>query len=106
MEKIIIKNEIFRLSKETEIRWKDIKHIEFQDNDVIMCYSDDEGDSFWANIWREELETDEQFEKRKKSYEKIREASRKKRYETYLILKEEFENLENEEDPSSPTEGK
>ncbi len=91
MEKQLVTKEIFWLHKETEIRWKDIKHIEFQDDDIIRCY-DDENDSFYANVLRKELETDEQFEVRKKQIEVMKELSKERRYQQYLKLKEEFDN--------------
>jgi len=91
MEKQLVTKNIFWLHKDTEIRWKDIKHIEFQDDDIIRCY-DDEDDSYYANILRKELETDEQFEERKKTLEKIKEMSKEKRYQQYLELKKEFGN--------------
>ncbi len=91
MEKQLVTKEIFWLHKETEIRWKDIKHIEFQDDDIIRCY-DDENDSFYANVLRKELETDEQFEVRMKQNEVMKELSKERRYQQYLKLKEEFNN--------------
>jgi len=91
MEKQLVTKDIFWLRKETEIRWKDIKHIEFQDDDIIRCY-DDEDDSFYANVLRKELETDEQFEVRKKQIEVMKELSKERRYQQYLKLKEEFNN--------------
>ena len=91
MEKQLVTKDIFWLRKETEIRWKDIKHIEFQDDDIIRCY-DDENDSFYANVLRQQLETDEEFEERKKTYETMKELSKERRYQQYLKLKEEFKN--------------
>ena len=92
MEKQFVTNDIFWMHKETEIRWKDIKHIEFQDDDIIRCYPDNEDDSFYANVLRKELETDEQFEVRKKQIEVMKELSKERRYQQYLKLKEEFGN--------------
>lgn len=91
MEKQLVTKDIFWLHKETEIRWKDIKHIEFQDDDIIRCY-DDNDDSFYANVLRQQLETDEEFEERKRVLEKIRETSKERRHQQYLKLKEEFGN--------------
>jgi len=90
MEKKIIQKTIFWMTKEKVITWKDIKHIEFQDNDEIGIQENDDG-SFYACVLRHELETDEEFEERKKILAKMREISRERRYQKYLSLKEEFE---------------
>jgi predicted nucleotidyltransferase len=44
-----------------------------------------------VEVWRNREETDAEFEKRKLSVEKMKEQSRKWRYEEYLKLKKEFE---------------
>ena len=93
MEKQIVTHQIFFLKKDTDICWSDIKHIEFQDDDIIKCYADFDEDEylFYVQITRKELETDEEFEKRKQTLEIIRNKSKEKRYQQYLKLKEEFE---------------
>ena len=92
MEKKIISKEIFWMCSENQIRWKDIKHIDFQDDDIIQCCHNEDDDLFYASVSRYELETDEQFEERKRTYEKMREISKENRYQQYLKLKEEFDN--------------
>jgi hypothetical protein len=92
MEKQIIKNEIFWVVNDNPIRWKDIKHIDFQDDDIVQCCHNEDDDLFYASILRYELETDEQFEQRKKTYETMKELSKERRYQQYLKLKEEFDN--------------
>ena len=92
MEKQKVKNEIFWMHSDNHIRWKDVKHIDFQDDDIIQCCHNEDDDLFYASVSRYELETDEQFEERKKTYEKMREISKEKRYQQYLKLKEEFKN--------------
>ena len=94
MEKQIVTHQIFWLMKKTDICWSDIKHIEFQDDDIIKCYADFDEDEylFYVQITRKELETDEEFEKRKQTLEIIRDKSKEKRYQQYLKLKEEFDN--------------
>jgi hypothetical protein len=92
MEKKIISNEIFWMCSENQIRWKDIKHIDFQDDDIIQCCHNEDDDLFYVSVSRYELETDEQFEERKRTYEKMREISKENRYQQYLKLKEEFDN--------------
>jgi hypothetical protein len=90
MEKKIVNREIFRKVKYTPFTWKDIKHIEFQDDDEIGIEEDDDG-SFYACVFRKELETDKEFEERKQTIETMKEISKKQRYQQYLKLKEEFE---------------
>ncbi len=92
MEKQIVKNEIFWMSNDNHIRWKDIKHIDFQDEDIIQCSDDENDDHFYVSVLRYELETDEQFEVRKKQIEVMKELSKERRYQQYLKLKEEFNN--------------
>ena len=91
MEKQLVQKQLLWMRKDTPINWKDIKHIEFQDDDIIQCFEDNYNDSWFASIVRQQLETDEEFEERKKTLEKMRESSRERRYEKYLKLKEEFE---------------
>jgi hypothetical protein len=45
-----------------------------------------------AEVIRMVEETDEQFERRIKDIERDKEWAKKRRYESYLKLKEEFEN--------------
>jgi hypothetical protein len=92
MEKEIMQKQLLWMEKDTPITWKDIKHIKFQDDDVIQCFENGYNGSWFAYIVRQQLETDEEFEERKKTLEKMRESSREKRYQKYLKLKEEFEN--------------
>jgi len=43
-------------------------------------------------IYREREETDKEYEKRLSKEQKLSEELKKRRYETYLKLKKEFEN--------------
>lgn len=98
MEKIKIKKEVFWSQKNEHYTWKDIKHIEFEDDDIVQVqyvdpyYTENESHDgyFICEIIRMVEETDEQFEKRMKSKERMLEDSKKRRYESYLKLKEEF----------------
>lgn len=83
-----------------EPKWKDIKDIQFQDSDIIFI-GYDEGlvsenesyDAHWfCSVERFRDETDEEMRKRIHEAEKFTERMKKKRYENYLKLKEEFEN--------------
>ena len=55
-------------------------------------YYDEDEYLFYVQITRKELETDEEFEKRKQTLEIMKEKSKEKRYQQYLKLKEEFNN--------------
>lgn len=63
------------------------KHEAYYESD---CSNDAET---YLYIYRLELETDEEFEKRKKKVEKMAVESKERRYEQYLKLKKEFENI-------------
>jgi molecular chaperone GrpE (heat shock protein) len=96
-EKTLINKEIFWKHQDNQPTWKDIKHIEFQDNDKIaITYDEGDEDSsnegWYISVERWEEETDEQFAKRLQNIEKDKERSKKMRYESYLRLKAEFEN--------------
>ena len=99
MEKIKVKKLIFWCQKDTEFTWKDLKHIEFEDDDMIEVqyvepyYSENEShDGYYrCQVTRMVEETDEEFEARINMFKKMAEESKKKRYENYLKLKEEFE---------------
>jgi hypothetical protein len=90
MEKKLVDRVIFRMVKDSAFTWKDIKHIEFHDDDEIGIEEDDDG-SFYAEVFRKELETDEEFEERKQSAESMRILFKQRRHQQYLKLKEEFE---------------
>lgn len=87
------------------IKWKDIKHIEFQDEDEFyMCreegfYSENNSwDPYmYGRIIRQRPETDEEYEERMESLKFESEQRKKSRYESYLRLKEEFEPKEKNE---------
>jgi hypothetical protein len=99
MERKLIKKDIIHRHKDKPIRWKDIKDIQFEDEDEIkVAY--DEGFYSENNSWdpyhyvivtREILETDEEMVKRVAKESKQKEEMRNRRYEQYLKLKKEFE---------------
>lgn len=95
-EKTLIKQDIFWEQYNNQPTWKDIKHIEFQDDDKIVIdyedYGDDSNSCGWIiSVERWVEETDEQFEKRLKRIKDQKEGMKKMRYESYLKLKSEFE---------------
>lgn len=71
--------------------WKDIKHIDFQDDDIIFTSYEEEYDSYYVSIVRWVDETDEEYKKRLENNEKRKEDARAFRYKSYLALKKEFE---------------
>jgi hypothetical protein len=99
-QKKLIDVDIFHKTKDDQFTWKDLKDIDFQDDDVIHVqweegyYSENNSyDAHWsATVTRKVLETDEQFAKRIKREEIDATAMRNRRYENYLKLKAEFEN--------------
>lgn len=94
MERKTIKKQIdHRYVGKKQPRWKDLKHSEYQDDDLIHIGYDDNYDGGWfVSIERERLETDEEYNERMERHERFLEDSKKRRYENYLKLKEEFEN--------------
>jgi hypothetical protein len=91
MERRIVRQQIDeRYVDEKQPRWKDLKHSEYQDDDLIhIGYDDDDG--WFILIERERLENDEEYNNRMEDNKKFLEHSKKQRYERYLKLKEEFE---------------
>ena len=98
-----VEKQIFWKQKDQPFTWKDIKHLEFEDDDQItLCwvepyYSENESwdGHFHAEVIRFVEETDEQYEKRVKRLEEDRKRLRENRYQNYLRLKKEFENENN-----------
>ena len=89
-----------------ELRWKDIKHLELQDDDIIRAgwcepyYSENNSwdGHFYVEIKRPTLETDEQYNKRIK-YENFQKKQMEDRqYQNYLRLKKKYEGKELNED--------
>lgn len=94
---------VFQRVKDDPFRWKDIKYIKFEDDDIIRIeyvepyYSDNNSwdGHFIAEVIREIEETDEEFEKRMHNIERDERWRKESRYKSYLKLKEEFENEHN-----------
>jgi hypothetical protein len=91
---------VFRKQNDHEpIKFGEI-NIELQPNDVILAghdegfYSEDNSwdAHYFLEVHRDRLETDEEYEKRINHEKFMREDMKKRRYETYLRLKKEFEN--------------
>jgi hypothetical protein len=98
--KIKVEKQIFKHNINRPITWSDIKHLELEDDDIIYSYwvepyySDNESyDGHWdGSIIRMVEETDEQFSKRQADIEMDKKWAKERRYQSYLRLKEEFDN--------------
>lgn len=98
-EKTLVKKEVFWEKRDNQPTWKDIKHIEFQDDDKIVIayedYDDDSNSDGWIiSVERWVEETEEQFKKRLIDIEAEKKRMKNMRYKSYLKLKAEFENDE------------
>jgi len=104
-DKILVKRKLcykYWPEERYEIRFKDIAESlneDLQPDDIIDIENDpgyySENNS-WdpctrLTIYREELETDEEYNERESEWNKILEDGKKRRYESYLKLKQEFE---------------
>lgn len=99
MEKRYNKKNVFSKRSDSLILWKDVKHFEFQDDDVIAAgweerESHEDASFCHFIVTREVLETDEDYERRIKRSEIWNQEKKDEKYKLYLKLKSEFENLE------------
>lgn len=91
---------IFYTSMDEYPTWKNIKDIQFEDDDRIRVsyeepyhYENESSDGGWViEVEREIEETDEEYEKRMEVKRWTDVILKKQRYENYLRLKKEFEN--------------
>jgi hypothetical protein len=100
-KKIMVSETILQKNKNENdpITWKDIKHIEFQDDDIITAsyqegfYSDNNSyDPFIIlDITRMRLETDDEYIKRQEQIKIEYKFNKERRYQNFLKLKKEFE---------------
>lgn len=101
--KKLLKKEIFSESFKGEhynVRFDDLPK-DIQDNDIIEIRreSDYHSENYSYDAYtelvviREVEETDEQYQKRMKEDNEFKEELKKRRYEQYLKLKKEFENV-------------
>ena len=99
LQKIFIRKEIYHKQSNYPFTWKDIKDFQFEDDDELDIGYDEgfysENNSwdphYYVIIYRDIIETDEQFERRINQAKEAKERNRKDRYERYLKLKAEFE---------------
>ncbi len=106
-----INTTILDLQLDTPPKWSDIKHIKFEDDDVIQAgwvepyYSENNSyEGFYhVMVQRRVLESDEVYNERLISNARLANELQAKRYETFKRLKEEFEpDPVREPDPVAP----
>lgn len=83
----------------SQLRWKDIKHLELKDDDLILSTWEDGYEAGEEGHWHAEItrmveETDEQFNNRQADLAIQAKWAKEQRLKTYLKLKEEFEDGE------------
>jgi hypothetical protein len=71
--------------------WKDIKHIEFKDDDMIQMNWNEDDDCYCICVKRWIEETDEEWQERLEDMKQSEESSKQRRLQNYLRLKAEFE---------------
>lgn len=99
MKRETVQYNIFYEVKSKQFTWKDLKSVQFQDDDIIDITYDEgyysENDSwdpyFIATVVRTRPETDEEMDRRIKKNEETQKELKERRRETYLKLKKEFE---------------
>jgi len=102
MNKQIISEEIFTKMYDGERRYFKVSDLpaDILQTDCIQFWIEEgyysENESYDSrthlSVLRDRIETDEEFEKRKKFWADKKEEGRKNRYEQYLKLKKEFED--------------
>ena len=73
--------------------WKHIKHIEFQDDDMIQMNYDDRDDCYCVSVVRWIEETDEEWQERLADMKESEDRVKENRRQRYLRLKKEFEAI-------------
>jgi uncharacterized protein YydD (DUF2326 family) len=96
-KKIKVEKQIHLGKSDGPMLWKDIKHLQLEDDDEIRSEWVDDDNFDYHGYWHNEItrmveETDEQFEKRQADNERMSRWAREQRYESYLKLKKEFED--------------
>jgi len=102
-KKIMVANNIYyEVKYDNAFMWKDIKHIQFEDNDILEISFEEgymEENNVWmdnghylAKITRMVEETDKQFKKRVDRNIRDNAWAKDRRRANYLSLKKEFKN--------------
>jgi hypothetical protein len=92
MEKKLIRKTVFvKYFNKQQPKWKDVKDaFELQDEHLVRL-NYDEDDEWLFEVEAEELESDEQYNKRLERNQRWIEKEKERKYELFLKLKEEFE---------------
>jgi hypothetical protein len=100
-KKILVEKQIFHeINYKKPYTWKDIKDIDFHDDDEIRIeyvdryYSENESwdGHYSCTVTRMVEETDEQYERRQERIKWDKKWSRERSFESYLFFKKKFEN--------------
>jgi hypothetical protein len=101
----IVEQRVVYFVKHKPIRWKDVKHIKFQDDDIVnIGYvepwengpDNSGGDHYEVRIIRQRPESDYELQIRLEKEKNTKDYNKRMRFEQYLRLKAEFENAEKE----------
>ena len=97
-EKITYKKNVFFKEGYTDtdlvITIKELKDAGILEDEVLIFSNS--GDQLYLEVFRDRLETDEEYKKRMLQAEKLNHISRQRRFKEYLELKKEFEGTEEE----------
>ena len=97
-EKITYKKNVFFKEGYTDtdlvITIKELKDAGILEDEVLIFSNS--GDQLYLEVFRERLETDEEYTQRMLKVEKLNHISRQRRFKEYLELKKEFEGTEEE----------
>lgn len=97
-EKITYKKNVFFKEGYTDtdlvITIKELKDAGILEDEVLIFSNS--GDKLYLEVFRDRLETDEEYTQRMLKVEKLTQISRQRRFKEYLELKKEFEGTEEE----------
>jgi len=100
-DKITIEKNIFtKIRYDRTFQWQDIKHLDFEDEDVLRIefnegwHEENNGMDahFVCSVTRKVEETDEEFAERQRQIKRDDDWAKERRFQSYLKLKNEFEN--------------
>lgn len=94
--KIKRETQIYWHQKNSPLKWKDIKHLQLEDDDKIRAGWEEDDSAEYGGYWHGEItrmveETDEQYQRRQSEIARDAKWAKERRYESYLRLKAEFE---------------
>ena len=91
-EKTMYERELTCIFTDNTPTWKDIKHIDFKDDDMIQMNWGENDNCYCVCVTRWVEETDEEWQERLADMKKSEESAKERRRQSYLRLKAEFEN--------------